>query len=214
MSTHDIDDGTGGLDASIKYELDRAQNVGVGMEASLVDFADFQAPLFSMSDLIALGVVLGVAACGGPIISYSGGRVDATVAGPETVPEPQQDLATHIVESFRLQGFNVTEMINLVACAHTLGGVRQVDFPLIVTDNEVEVATFDTTVAFDNVVVSQYLQNTTENVLVVDPNVTTRSDFRIFSSDGNETMQRCAWALFNNSVALKLSTPVFIHRNV
>lgn len=57
MATHNVDDGTGGLDASIVYELDRArvgpvhptvyhdtdafQNVGVGMAQSLVDFEFF-----------------------------------------------------------------------------------------------------------------------------------------------------------------------------
>ena len=102
-----------------------------------------------MADIIALGAVFAVVGCGGPVFPYSAGHIDATVAGPATVPEPQQDLATHI-ESFRQQGFNETEMIALVACGHTLGGVRQVDFPLIVTDTSIDVDTFDTTPAFDN----------------------------------------------------------------
>ncbi|KAJ4473706.1 heme peroxidase [Lentinula aciculospora] len=191
MSTHDIDNGTGGLDTSIQYELDRAQNIGKGMAESLNDFKAFRiaAPFFGMADTIALGAVFAVAGCGGPLIPYSAGRVDATVAGPETVPEPQQDLASH-TEAFRRQGFTPTEMIGLVACGHTLGGVRQSDFPLVVTDPEEDVQTFDKTTNFDNAVVSEYLQNTTQNILVVGPNVTTRSDFRIFSSDGNTTMQR------------------------
>ena len=106
-----------------------------------------------MADTIALGAVLAVAACGGPIIPYSIGRIDATVAGPPTVPEPQQDLASHIA-SFQRQGFNQTEMIALVACGHTLGGVREEDFPLIVTEDlnlgETDIDTFDTMPAFDN----------------------------------------------------------------
>ncbi|KIK56945.1 hypothetical protein GYMLUDRAFT_173768 [Collybiopsis luxurians FD-317 M1] len=190
MSTHNVDDGTGGLDASIQYELDRSQNVGEGMLDSLNDFNGFGivSPFFGMADVIALGAVLAVAGCGGPFVPFSAGRVDATEAGPPTVPEPQQDLASH-TESFRRQGFTPTEMIALVACGHTLGGVRQVDFPLVVTDNSTILQTFDTTPAFDTAVVSEYLQNTTQNPLVVGPNVTTRSDFRIFSSDGNVTMQ-------------------------
>ncbi|KAJ3794689.1 heme peroxidase [Lentinula aff. detonsa] len=190
MSTHNVDDGTGGLDASIQYELDRPQNIGQGQFDSLNDFRAFDifAPFFGMADVIALGAVLAVAGCGGPIIPFSAGRVDATEAGPATVPEPQQDLASH-TEAFRRQGFTPTEMIGLVACGHTLGGVRQVDFPLVVTDTEDVLQTFDTTTNFDNAIVSEYLQNTTENILVVGPNVTTRSDFRIFSSDGNVTMQ-------------------------
>ncbi|KAE9393314.1 heme peroxidase [Gymnopus androsaceus JB14] len=190
MSTHNVDDGTGGLDASIMYELDRAQNVGEGMVQSLQDFNGLAiiAPFFGMADSIALGAVFAVKGCGGPVIPYSAGRIDATAAGPPTVPQPQQNLTTHI-ELFRQQGFNETDMIALVACGHTLGGVRQVDFPLIVTDTSIDVDTFDTTPAFDNTIVSQYLQNTTQDVLVVGPNVTTQSDLRIFSSDGNVTMQ-------------------------
>lgn len=162
--------------------------------------------------MIALAAVLAVEGCGGPIIPYSAGRVDATVAGPSTVPQPQQPLASHIA-SFQSQGFNESEMISLVSCGHTFGGVRQGDFPLIVTESlgATDVATFDTTPAFDNTMwvhltsafpfifneiidsVSEYLMNTTKDVLVVGPNITTRSDFRIFSSDGNATMQKCVF---------------------
>ncbi|KAF9077113.1 heme peroxidase [Rhodocollybia butyracea] len=192
MSTHDIDNGLGGLDASIQFELDRPQNVGEGMAASLNDFSEvlINSPFFGTADVIALGAILAVATCGGPFIPFRAGRIDATVAGPATVPQPQESLATH-TEDFRQMGFNATEMITLVACGHTLGGVRQVDFPDIIADSEEAFVDFDTTPAFDNTIssVSEYLQNTTQNVLVVGPNVTTRSDFRIFSSDGNATMQ-------------------------
>ncbi|KIK58318.1 hypothetical protein GYMLUDRAFT_45533 [Collybiopsis luxurians FD-317 M1] len=188
MSTHNVDDGTGGLDASINFELERPQNIGEGQTQSLVDFMPFTTTFFGLADTIAFGAALAVLGCGGPVIPFRAGRIDATSAGPATVPQPQEDLATHI-ESFRRQGFNITEMISLVACGHTLGGIRHADFPLIVTDNDTDVALFDTTKNFDNVVVSQYLQNTSQDVLVVGPNVTTRSDFRIFSSDGNVTMR-------------------------
>ena len=46
--------------------------------------------------------------------------------------------------------------------------------------------------------VSQYLQNTTQDVLVVGPNITTQSDLRIFSSDGNTTMKRSIKFLFSS----------------
>ncbi|KIK56949.1 hypothetical protein GYMLUDRAFT_247481 [Collybiopsis luxurians FD-317 M1] len=115
---------------------------------------------------------MAVAGCGGPFIPFSAGRVDATEAGPPTVPEPQQDLASH-TESFHHQGFTPTEMIALIVCGHTLGGVRQVDFPLVVTDSATVLQTFDMTPAFDTAVVPEYLQNTAQNPLVVGPNVTT-----------------------------------------
>lgn len=60
---------------------------------------------------------------GGPHITYRGGRVDAT--GPNTpggVPEPFQTLDDH-TSAFARMGFNQTEMIGLIACGHSLGGV-------------------------------------------------------------------------------------------
>ncbi|KAE9389542.1 heme peroxidase [Gymnopus androsaceus JB14] len=192
MSTHSVDDGTGGLDSSIQYELDMPQNIGEGMALSLNDFLSIGivGPILGLADVMAMGVVFAVVGCGGPIIPYRAGRIDASTAGPGSVPQPQEDLATQ-TEKFKQMGFNATEMIMLVACGHTLGGVRQVDFPLIVTDVEDAFQNFDTTPqAYDNTIVSQFLQNTTQDVLSIGPNVTTRSDFRIFSSDGNVTMQR------------------------
>ncbi|KAF9269321.1 heme peroxidase [Marasmius fiardii PR-910] len=193
MSTHNVDDGTGGLDASIAYELqlNRPQNVGAGMLSSLNDFVPFTHPFVGLADIIAMGVVFGVSGCRGPIVPYRGGRIDATSAGPATVPEPQQDLESHI-EAFRRQGFTRTEMITLVACGHTLGGVVQEDFPTIIQDNDTILALFDGTKGFDNAIVTGYLDGTTPDPLVVGPNITTNSDLRIFSSDGNATVQALA----------------------
>jgi hypothetical protein len=53
------------------------------------------------------------------IIPFRGGRIDAKEAGPPGVPQPQQDLATHIAD-FRRAGFNETEMIGLLACGVSL----------------------------------------------------------------------------------------------
>lgn len=112
--------------------------------------------LISGADVVAFGATWAVAACGGPVLKYRGGRKDA--AGPRMpgVPEPNQTLTTH-VEKFRLQGFNATEMIQLVACGHTLGGVRSVDFPEVVKRNAsnpggVKLADFDTTPQYDTAV--------------------------------------------------------------
>ncbi|KAJ8091223.1 hypothetical protein PM082_004199 [Marasmius tenuissimus] len=45
MSTHNVsDDGSGGLDASIIYELDRPQNVGLGMRKSVDELVPFMRP--------------------------------------------------------------------------------------------------------------------------------------------------------------------------
>jgi hypothetical protein len=111
---------------------------------------------------------------GGPDIAFRGGRVDAAVANSPGVPEPEQDLDSHIA-SFARQGFTPTEMIGLVACgythallplndfrnslvllSHTFGGVQRDPFPNIVPEvndanNTQSVLHFDTTnVHFDN----------------------------------------------------------------
>lgn len=106
------------------------------------------------ADIIALGPVWGIAACGGPLIPYRGGRRAALEAGPLGVPEPFQDLATH-TEKFRLQGFSPTEMIALVACGHTIGSVRSADFPNLVRQNNsdpsgIGLAFFDSTRSYDS----------------------------------------------------------------
>lgn len=91
-----------------------------------------------------------MAACGGPAVPYRFGRIDATAPGPETVPEPHQDLESHVA-SFKRLGFNESEMIALVACGHTYGGVRATDFPSIVSSDVTNgFANFDSTLrAFD-----------------------------------------------------------------
>ncbi|KAF9051481.1 heme peroxidase [Panaeolus papilionaceus] len=189
-ATFNITDQTGGLDASIHFELDRPENIGDGLKSTQAEFSSFSNKYISMADVIAIGAAGAVANCGGPIITLRGGRVDAKQAGNPGVPEPHQDLQIHI-EKFRLQGFNSTEMIELVACGHTLGGVESKDFPSIVDlrtnslDSVSISAPFDNTTAFD----ATYLDSSTQNPLVMGKNVTTRSDLRIFNSDGNVTIK-------------------------
>ncbi|KAJ7834599.1 L-ascorbate oxidase [Mycena leptocephala] len=194
-ATHNADDGTGGLDNSLLLELDREENVGVGMKHAKADFSHFPNKYLSFSDVTAVGLALASAQCEGPIVPIRAGRLDASVAGPPGVPRPEQTLEEH-TESFRLQGFNPEDMIALTACGHSVGGVRSNDFPAMVpgipgvkVDNFI---LFDTTTALDNAVVLQYLNGTTKNPLVVDKNATLTSDFRIFNSDGNVTMIKLA----------------------
>jgi hypothetical protein len=56
---------------------------------------------------------------GGPQIAFRGGRIDAAEPNKPGVPQPQQDLKTH-VSAFARQGFTQTEMIGLVACGCVL----------------------------------------------------------------------------------------------
>ncbi|KAL0571283.1 hypothetical protein V5O48_010674, partial [Marasmius crinis-equi] len=185
MATHNVDDGTGGLDGSILFELDRPENIG--MNRTMGDFVGFGARFFGLADLLAAGVVVGNLECGGPVIPYRAGRIDASGPGNFGTPEPQHDLKT-LTESFRKQGFTQSEMIGLTACGHALGGVHQVDFPDVVKDRAFQSFNEKTT-RFTNDIVTQYLDGTTPDPLVVGVNATMNSDLRVFSSDGNATMQ-------------------------
>ncbi|KAK7039180.1 hypothetical protein VNI00_010084 [Paramarasmius palmivorus] len=132
-----------------------------------------------------MGCVFAYPSCGGPLIPYRAGRIDAVSAGVPGVPEPQQDLESHIA-SFKRQGFTQTEMIQLVACGHAVGGVSRADFPDIVNER---FELFHGAQMYDNTVVTGYLDGSTPNPLVIGNNITKRSDLRIFESDGNVTMQ-------------------------
>ncbi|KAK4081296.1 CAZyme family AA2 [Trichoderma aggressivum f. europaeum] len=201
MATADVSAGTGGLDASIVFEMDRSENVGDAFRETLGIFKGSYNTRASMADLFAIGAVMAVGACsdGRVIVPFRGGRVDAAGPGPSGVPEPQQDLPTHTL-SFAKQGFDTSEMIALVACGHSVGGVHGVDFPEIVpnpmpttdatNDNTV---TFDTTTDnFDNLVAKEFVGNVSQNPLAFGQNETTRSDFRIFNADGGDMISQMA----------------------
>jgi hypothetical protein len=137
MATADVEAGTGGIDASIGFEKDRPENAGRAFFDTLLFFENFISIRSSMADLIALGAVMSVTSCTissdrkPVILDFKGGRIDATGPSAPGVPEPHQDLATHTA-SFKKQGFNATEMIALVACGHSLGGINGREFPEIV----------------------------------------------------------------------------------
>ncbi|KAK0448959.1 heme peroxidase [Desarmillaria tabescens] len=190
MITHNAAEGTGGMDASIMFEMDRPENPGSAFNATMNFMVNFYNIQTSMADLFALAAHTAIRSCGGPRLAMRGGRVDAIGAGVAGVPEPTDDLDT-IVTQFATAGFNTTEMIQMVACGHTLGGVHGVDFPEITGDNSsTNFVHFDSTFSsFDSAVVTDYLDGTTENPLVVGPEGT-NSDLLVFSADGNATMQR------------------------
>lgn len=196
MATANIFFGTGGIDASIMYELNNGENTGPGHNTSLITYAGYFSPRSSMSDLIALGAALSTRVCGGPAVPVKGGRVDATSAGSIGVPQPQNAISLFI-NQFSRMGFTQAEMIGLVACGHTLGGVHTPEFPALVppgtaANNE---SALDTTPdAFDNKVVTEYLNGTTKSPLVVGPSVALKqnADFVVFNSDKNVTMNTLA----------------------
>ncbi|KAJ6453546.1 WSC domain-containing protein [Mycena sanguinolenta] len=197
MATYDSATGLGGLDGSITFETDRPENIGTAFNTTALFFAPLATNRVSFSDVLALGVILAIKNCAGPDIPFRPGRIDATEAGPPGVPQPQESLETHIAE-FARQGFNATEMIALVACGHTLGGIHQIDFPqsvqgAITNDNPEGVVHFDDTFdVYDNHIATQYLNNSSVDQLIVGFNSATNSDAAIFGSDGNQTMREFA----------------------
>ncbi|KAK9420195.1 putative WSC domain-containing protein [Seiridium unicorne] len=101
----------------------------------------------------------------------------------------------------------------MVACGHTLGGVHGEDFPQVTGNGTTGyVARFEgntgTSFAkFDNVVVTQYLNDFTENPLVVGKNDTINSNKRVFGADANKTINALADAIAFQS-KLTLSDPL------
>lgn len=132
-------------------------------------------------------------ACGGPLIPFRAGRIDAK--GPVVegfLPLPEQSTTTHS-QQFARMGFSQQEMISLVACGHTIGGVHRVNNPQITSANH---AGFDSTrTNFDNLVAREYTNGSFVNPLaqpINSDNLATSSDSRLFSSDGNITLSRYA----------------------
>ncbi len=151
MATADIVAGTGGLDASIAFELDRPENPGrVEFTNTLAISRTVLTSKNSVSDGVALTVLIASQICsdGQVDFPYRYGRIDAREAGPSGVPEPQDDIDS-MTAAFKRTGFSTTEMIGLVACGHSVGGVNGVDFPTIVTVPENETVTHNYTTRFE-----------------------------------------------------------------
>jgi hypothetical protein len=186
MSTANVVAGTGGLDASIMFETDRAENIGAAFNTSLGNLLGYYSPRASMSDLVALSVYAATRSCEGPIIPVKAGRVDAIAAGPTGVPLPTDSTNT-LITKFESQGFNQSEMVALVACGHTLGGVHGQDFPTLVRGEGVdgnEFSHFDGTyAAFDSRVCSDFINNNSTDPLIVGPDNSMQSDLRVFTID-------------------------------
>lgn len=162
------------------------------------------------ADLIALGAIFSVATCQGPTIPFRGGRIDAWTAGDFGTPLPQDDITT-LTDSFKRMGFSPSDMVGLIACGHSIGGVTSADEPDIVPPgndpSKPTIVDFDSTGNFDNKVyvsaldprfylltrsysVTEYLDGSTQNPLVVTSNQTLASDLKIFISDANQTIRR------------------------
>ncbi|KAF1360847.1 heme peroxidase, partial [Lizonia empirigonia] len=200
MASASVSSGTGGVDASILFELASLEHAGAAFRNTLERYAPYFSSRTSLADLIAAGLYSATRSCGGPAVPVRGGRRDATTAGASgQVPD-----AANAIGIFRNQfsrmgfaGVNNTEMIQLVACGHTLGGVHAAEQPNIIDAGQYpnDYATFDTSVAsFDSKIASEFVSGTTKDAMVVGKayradNRGRDSDRRIYSSDGNITIK-------------------------
>ncbi|TVY18408.1 WSC domain-containing protein, partial [Lachnellula arida] len=197
----------GGIDGSIAFELGDGENIGAGFNTSLTTYSGYFNSRLPISDMIALGVYASVRGCGGPIVPMRGGRVDATAAGPAGVPQPQNGQGI-FKSQFTRMGFNVTDMIQMTACGHTLGGVHAGDFNNIVTPGTSpdDFQLFDTTTSFDNDIAVQYINGPNSDPLAVGPSVASgrNSDFAVFTADNNVTLKAMTDAATFNSMCTSI----------
>lgn len=193
-----VDEGIGGIDASIGFETLREEDSGSAFNDSFAFFRPYVNARVSMADLVALSVSMSIGNCGGPQIPVRGGRIDATGPGPEGVPAPETSLELTL-EYFANAGFNQVDSIGLTACGHTMGSVHHGGFPTVVgnetvnpNNNSAGGIHFDATVdVFDKKVVHEYVDGIGNRggPLVTSFNESSRSDLRLYESDGNVTMR-------------------------
>jgi Peroxidase len=186
--------GIGGLDGSIGFELEgdyAVANAGLAFNATITYYSRFYNSQASVSDLIALGLYSSVRGCGGPAVKIKAGRIDATQAGPLGAPLTTDSESTFVLDFARM-GFSPTEMIQVVACGHTMGGVHSAEFPQRVPNGTTPqgVANFDSAFqTFDNKVAVEYMNGSSQDVLIIGLAMESRSDLRAFASDGNITIK-------------------------
>ncbi|KAJ6589731.1 hypothetical protein B0H19DRAFT_1249251 [Mycena capillaripes] len=177
--------------ASPKSSRALRSNPGTGFHNTLAVLVTFRSRYRSLADLIAIGAITAVE-------TWRWRPTNFIPRRPYRFRQTQHTWRSRAATRFAIQGFTQTEMIGLIACGHTFGGVQHKPFPQIVPDlsdpkSTQSVAHFDSMfVHFDNNVAKEYIAGTTQNPLVVGHDHTTRSDKRIFNSDANSTMQSCA----------------------
>lgn len=88
MTTHDVEAGTGGVDGSVWFELNRAENGGLAFNNTFNFFNYLYSSRASAADLLAMSVIVSHAGCGAQTkIPFRHGRKDAAQAGPAGVPK-------------------------------------------------------------------------------------------------------------------------------
>ncbi|KAJ3205444.1 ferroxidase fet3 [Entophlyctis luteolus] len=195
MTFHDVAghvaaDKIRGIDASLRYELNYTENVLTFNEVYFY-ITNFANQRLSISDAEVAAIVSAVANCDGPSVPLRAGRVDAMQPNPADAFRPSHttDTISELIGNFSVIGFNQSEFITLIACAHTLGGVEHDEDPTIVSDADNKIMFDNTNLIYDHLIVQEYLDGTVPDPLIVGP-AATNVDLRIFSSDGNVTISK------------------------
>ncbi|KAF8626946.1 hypothetical protein AX15_004624, partial [Amanita polypyramis BW_CC] len=178
----------GGLDGSILFETDRMENIGIGFNNTYLDLSPGYSSKVGMADLLTAAAYFALRKCGGPAVDVRAGRVDAQAAGPFGAPDPTETFHVHRMK-FERANRTQSQMIKMIACGHSIGGVHGNDFPFVTLDSAPDFTShFDSTFnVYDNHVALDFISANTSNPLASGP-LMSRSDFRIFSSDGNATI--------------------------
>ncbi|KAK2464444.1 hypothetical protein APHAL10511_003592 [Amanita phalloides] len=178
----------GGLDASVLFETDRMENIGIGFNNTFLDIQPGYSSRVGMADVITAAAYFALRKCGGPAIDVRAGRVDAQSGGTFGAPDPTETFHVHRMK-FERANRNQTQMIQMIACGHSIGGVHGNDFPAVtLASDPAFIAHFDSTFnVYDNHVALDFISGNTSNPLASGPRMS-QSDFRIFTSDGNKTI--------------------------
>lgn len=126
--TFNVEDGTGGANASIRFNPEKGHgaNNGLNIAMDLLEPIKEQFPAISYADLYQLASVAAIEFSGGPKIPFRLGRVDAAEA--DCTPDgrlPDADKRMdHLRNVFYRMGMNDAEITSLSG-AHTLGRAHQ-----------------------------------------------------------------------------------------
>ncbi len=114
----------GGLNGSVRFELDRLDNQPLGQNVH--DLIDLQQRLaaenlsVSFADLLAGSGIAAVSVCGGPEIPLELGRADVETAVPPGFLPENNDRLPRLRERFEAMGLGLRELVALSG-GHTLG---------------------------------------------------------------------------------------------
>lgn len=184
--TYDAQAKTGGVNGSIRFELNSPANNGIKVAVDFCEQVKAKHPKISYADLYQLAGVVAVHATGGPIIPFIPGREDAPQSNQDNsgnLPVPTGDL-NHLKTVFYRMGLNDRDIV-VLSGSHTLGRANK------------DRSNFDgpftpTPLKFDNDYYVELLKGDTEGLVKFPTDKALLSDstfknyVKIYAKDGNK----------------------------